>query len=445
MLTSYQIRKYLPLILLIAVSISVRVFYTRTFPLVASNIDSREYYAIAELFQKNKDLGALFTPYRAPLYPFITYIFMILIGRPGYAGDFGGFGVLMSAIAFFQSALAVIAALLLFKLLFRITKSLSTSFIVVLFYTLDMILIPYERIHLTENVALNLTVIMASALWYVIAHPSVKSFTILLLIGIMQIMLRPAFLALVPLILIGIPLLSPRKKTLVLSVISLAIIFGITQLWTHHNRIRHGLNRFSVYSTINILGRIVKDDIPTVGKTKTSASLTEYRAIDGSKNPYDFLNWLDPLFFQKPEIFIDIDTFNLQTLVTQFPKYTKSALSDLPLAFSSIDTGAITTDKNSRAWIFGYMQNFYRLLHILFVSTLLPFMFLAFWIFNRDPTQSIKFGVFLGFLGYIQVILVTGFLGYEDFSRLAVPYFPLIYIGFGTALDNIRKYAGGHK
>lgn len=426
-------KRLLPILILVVIGIVVRIIYAFNFPEIISGPDGHEYYKLAVSFLEKRDMNILISPYRPPLYSIFTAFLIIFSGRPNHPLDFAGFPVLMNYIVFFQSLLAIAGVILVYFVFKRLKLPETLSFIGALILNLNMTLIPYERVYLTESLSVFWMILFAWVFLILFKTADLKSALFYLLISVSGILIKVALLPIPVLGLILIAFKNRSPKSLAVYFITGFLFISIPFLWIRHNQSQYGIPKFSVYSSINLLGRIINHRLPPELDEDTIDFYNQIQTTYKSpvpQNPYQFLSALDPYYFKNLHIFAELDKFNLQMISGSKIRFISGIISDLPLNFTRLNpltVHRINPANSFWANFFSAVQYLYRILGLIFIL-FIPVSFILFFVsIIKKINNHLYTAISLGVMASVFVITNTIF-GYEDFSRLSTPAIPILFI-----------------
>lgn len=325
--------------------------------------DSFEYETYAKNIGRGVSLKLLIQPYRVPLYSSIILA----------AGT-------SERLMLLQSLAVIGSVLLLYQTMILLGISQILAFAVSLVFASDPLLIPWERMMLTESFAISWVVVLA----YFIVRKKLLPVTIWSLVGIY---LRPS-LVFLPLVVF----IFHKSKWLI--IFAAFIVFHIyinSTLWNYKG--------FQVIGEFNLLGRILTLNLP-VDNSFYGEKIRDYRATGGIPNPYRFLDWIDPTIYVNSPRLNELATFNHSVIANNLPTFLWRALADIPQAVTGISQFVKPTT----------FQTPFQIFHAIGFAALL-----------------LTLPRILSLVAIVHIVTSVLF-GYEDFPRLVAPAIPLLYI-----------------
>jgi hypothetical protein len=429
-----NIKEIIYIALIILAASLIRFIYYKYQPEVLSAPDGHEYYNMAVKYRDNISLSTLFTPLRPPLYPvFLALIADLTIG-PRNPISFSNYPDIMDRLALFQTIFSILGCLLVYFIFRKSGLPPSFSFLGSIIHSFNLILIPYDKIFLTESLSIFGAILFVWAFIRFINKQTLTNSILLLLIASTAITLRWAFLSLLPLLLVFFILFNNKLKTIAISAFCLGLFILVLVAWKQFNFKNYGFDILSVYSPINVFGRILKDDIPVENTSKTNPNLYQFlvnwRKLNSPKLPYQFLMGYDYLYFKHPQTFSDLESFNRNIILGNFPAFALHALSDAPRAYLDKNSYAELKNPDLTGLILKSIQLIFYFLQLIFLIIIPLYLILFIYFLPKKISGSLAIALTLGLSGYIQIFVVGSILAYEDYSRLSIPFMPMLFMSF---------------
>lgn len=416
--------KYTFAVLLIA--IFARIIIAGTFPNLAIENDSADYYDIGRSILTFPNLSTIVNPNRTPIYPlFIASIVRITTrGLPEIFSPEFMKGAQMILLA--QGALGIIASLFWYNTLLLTGLSKRLALYCYIFSTANIAVIAWERRLMTEGIAIS-WLLIEMYLFLRLLHGYSRKLLILTVIhSITGFLLRPAFILIPPVLFLSIAALQKNNLIRVKYAILVALFLIIPFSYAIGNRLYHGYNGITYYSDINLLGIIMQAGIPLESGARYSEiynSLRTYKAGGGNPYVFDFIIFYDRMIFINMSKMSELQHF-AQTVLKHNPiRYLVSSLSAIPKTFSYHFLFDLPTEANP------ITKKIFILLEIIYDNTvtltvmIFPFYVYLLWTKKWKRSVTGRSLVIIGVIAMTQSFL-TAFFVYEAdplFKRMMAP------------------------
>lgn len=432
----------LPLLIILVVAIIARLIFFSVFSGAAIVQDSQSYgWAGQEILQK-PFFSSLINPIRPPMYPlFLSWIMLFTGWDPRIPIETILMGTTGNVIMTIQSVVSILSCLLLYLL----CKNIMPKFIAIvlsLIYCIDLKIIPWERYILTESFSISWMIGFIFLTYYTLKKPSLLTIASIFFFSIIGIFLRSTFLGLLPIVFLVIMVSHPTKKIMSTIMLFALCYVGVVGSYIVLNGHYHNNRTFQFVSSVNIFGRIMKDNlpIPTLPDNKVYRTVSYFDERDYYKHPFKILHTVNGKFYYNSEIMKQLNEYNSTVLKQNGLQYIRQSFADIPNAITTISPWIrVLGPEFTRMPINIFLYNIQEIfIHIHTTLSLIIFTFPLF-LFVKKKTISLKILLLCGFV-YTYIVLSSVLLGYEDFSRLTSASTPLLFIYVGVLIDFGGKY-----
>jgi hypothetical protein len=247
-------------------------------PLVFQLPDSPSYITLATRLIHQPDLGNLFDAYRTPGYP----AFLALIGlAQGSVAD--------TWVVYVQACLVVVTAFELYVLTFGLTGSRAAGAVAGILFGSNVRLLDWERLIMTESLAIFLVTTIALAFWLWMKHRAALWVAVFGVASAFAVLTRPSLLY-VPICLLAVVLVGDRRRWLSVVLLAVAVYLPVLGYSAVNDRLNPHAG-LSAVSNINLLGKILEYDMQGEGDAARFPTL--WQGISslprGDRDPYDIL------------------------------------------------------------------------------------------------------------------------------------------------------------
>lgn len=436
-------QKYVPLISIIVAAISIRILYSYYQPSIKLSSDSYEYANYAKNIFYHPSLKLLIQPYRTPVYPLIILGTQILTHSVGADIGTGAFQRSMNILMIIQIVLFGTAACMLFyRLCSQVTLPGTLSYFLTLFFATGMTFVPWERVLLTESLAMLWALSSATVLVRCIRKPKPIHYIHLTLLTWIGFYIRPSLIIFSGLSLVTLLLYRRRLPAIRWIVASGCVIFLFLGIHIYINRALWGYNGLIMIGDTNLFGKILEYNLPIDSArdhTFFYSRLTEYRARQGVPNPYRFYDTYDPDISINMGRLADLRSFTLTVLAHNIPRYLYESFIRIPRAIA--DTSDIISIPFHES---GLLQNILAALqqmavrvHAVSLLSLVIFPVALVRFFRKiSPQEAAGSALGLVALPYVYAMVL---FGYEDLGRLIVEVVPILLIFTAYWLSRVYR------
>lgn len=429
-------KKLLYLCILLVTSVIVRLFYAATHPAPIINADSYGYYGFGKQLVERPALSSFVNQYRVPVYSTILSGLMALNGKTSVPLDAPAFRPVLSQLLFIQGGLAVLSIALIYSLLIQLSIPVVWSFVISLFFSLNVYAYPLERAVMTDSLASTLLIGLIYLLVQLVQKPTQRKYILFGVLSAVSWLLRPNLL-LVPLLSLPLVLfVKANKKFLVLNlqIFFVSLLLPITFVFL--NSQYHGYAGISQINEINLLGRILEFNLPVeAGKQYTTyyQAVADNRKNNGPTMPYRFIDLYAPLTYVDTKLMSELQQFDRVVIANNLLSYITQAFSYIPKIFSddppllALDTKATTGIAGFFAQLWNVSQAVWQLGYLVFI--LWP---VSVWFYFTKPKASRMVPVILGATSVSQLLIIVFFDYYDmgQYARLASVIQPQTYLFF---------------
>lgn len=422
----------LPLIVFICLGLRLLYLHETVSPNYLE--DSDGYYSIANALFTNNFLINFFNPWRVPAYPLFIGLIMWIVQHINAPVGSPAFSQSMNLIVYIQTALGLAEIILLYLSLRTVGIRRCWSYALSLFIGMDVMLIWQERAILTECITTFWLVCLIFFFIRALKTPTWKKFLGLFFIFSLGFLIRPNYVFL-PFVLLPIIPICHRKpwitRLTLITVVTYAIVPGF---YIYQNSVLHGYLGITHTADINVLGRIVRNNIPIEsGKNVTFfyENIRDYRTRkENTETPYIFLDTYDPFIAGNPVRLNEMQLFTKKVFLGAFPQYVGSVIRDLPNSLTQAPDdrllSPITVKSPGISKFLTGISRFYLTMQYL---TFAIFLFIPVTLLSFFRRRTFEFAVltFLGILSLYQIFVML-FYGYEDWGRLIGAGQPVYYL-----------------
>lgn len=419
-----SITRNIPIISILLIAIVFRLILAYFHPTIVLSADSYEYDAYASNIHNYPSLKLFIQPYRTPIYPlfilFSRYISGMIHVPP------------MNVLMFLQSCMGIAGILLFYRLCLRLEIHRKLALIVTLLFATNMLFIAWERVLLTEALAIFYVLLFASIFVEQALKP--KPVFIMLLAGMSFVgfYLRPALILFSGMSFVVLFLY--QRKFSVRKWICIAILFVVLFLGFHRyiNLNKWAYNGLIMISDTNLFGKILEYNLPIESGKQYSFfynNLTHYRENNGTPNPYRFYDVHDPDISVHMDRLAQMRMFTLAVISHNLQTFIFRSIFFIPWALSDVSVLIRPMLPKGLVEIYQGIQSM--------ILLAIPFL-----LFKARKTAISLLGV----ISFAYVFAMVMF-GYEDWGRLIVEVMPLIllftvYLGKDLLMGSFRRCGG---
>jgi len=422
-------QKKILFILVITTAVIIRHLFSVYHASITIASDTYGYYGIARLLQQDF-AGYFINDSRTPFYPLFLAIIMKFKSYTDVPILTAEFSDGANLIAFVQHIIGILSLSLLFFILqeLKINKKLTAIFVILL--AVNPMLFSWERVLMPETLAIFFLILIAFILIKGLKSGKSAYFYLLLPLFIFLFLLKPIYV-LLPIFILPIIYIHKRTKKSLLLIVSISFLYLLVPFsYIKINQIRYHYRGINRSSDINLLGKILKYDLPVEAAKDIKyfyQNVKDYRTAKRDSMPYRFLEYYDPAVYGKTEILNLLPAFNYQVISSNLPDFTFKSVAELPQALTEASELVTPYETVSP------LGRFFNLLFTIYKS----FQYLFFLLIILIPYSFIKFLKKPGFLNTVLVILgiislyqifFSVFFSYGEFGRLINPVQPIIYL-----------------
>ena len=247
-------------------------------PLIFQLPDSSSYITLGARLANQPNLGNLFDAYRTPGYP----VFLALIGavQGGVPGTW---------VVYAQAGLMVVTAFELYVLIFGLTSSRTAAAVGGILFGSNVRLLDWERLIMTESLAIFLVMTIVLAFWLWMLHRSASWAVVFGVASILAVLTRPSLVYL-PVCLLAVVLVSDRRRWLPVLMVAASIYLPVLGYGVINDRL-HPHAGLSAVGNINLLGKVLEYGMQNGGDAARFPALWQgiTSLPSGDHDPYDIL------------------------------------------------------------------------------------------------------------------------------------------------------------
>lgn len=425
-------------ILLISATIIIRYLYGIYHPTITIASDTFGYYETGTLLVQDFS-GYFINDKRTPIYPLFMVSLLKLKGYENVPISSAEFSDGANLIVLVQQIIGALSLILLFFILRTLKFKESHAAVFTLFMAVNPMLFSWERVLMPETLTIFLLLFITFLFIKGLKTGKSAYFYPLLPLFIIFFLLKPIYILLpvftLPILAIfkGDPLQHCKGSpyiTLILVVFTSFVYLLVPLSYIKINQIRYHYRGINHSSDINLLGKILKYNLPVESAKDVKYfydNVKDYRTLQKDSMPYRFLEYYDWDIYHKRELLNLLPSFNSKVISNNFFDFATQSVLELPQALTDISELITPPDTTTPLGkFFSVLFNIYKALQYLFFSLiiLIPYSFIAF-IKKRDFTHAIS-----GFLGSIifYQIFFSIFFSYGEFGRLINPAQPIMYL-----------------
>lgn len=335
--------------------------------------DTISYIAVGERFLTKPSLETFVNVDRPPFYSiFIASIYRLAHAEPHHYENYIGQGEFI--IIVLQTITNVVSCLLAFSLLRKLFSS-RVAFIGGIIFALDYFVIAWNRYLLTESSSLLWMTIFCYVSYVLLQKVTLKKIVGFVLLAITGLLLRSAFLTIIVFPLVLAVWITKKKhiRALLISATILLIFFPLA--YKRLNKQFHHVDTIQYAQQMNILGVILKKNIPLGDQVSTSFGtfITNVRGI--STNPYVVISMWDPTYYQDSQTLAILEEFTTHVVRSEFIPYVTSAIQSYPVSFTTVPEVISLYSKNdSMSRILVTLQQWTLIWHEVLVALSAPLL-----------------------------------------------------------------------
>lgn len=424
---------------LISIASLVHLFYFYHAPGIIMSEDSYGYYEVGNLMLSKK---IFVNDMRTPVYPVFLSSVVYLLG--GFAAPVFSPKFLsgMHTVIYVQIFLGIFALVLLYFLLLNLNFKRLVAFIFSLFIAFDILLFSWERLIMTESLTIVWLIILSFILVKTVKKPKKKYFCLLFFLFSFGFLLRPIYAALPVLIIPLIIIYHRKKEILITGSLTVLACFFLVFFYTYQNKIHYRYNGLSRISDINLLGVILKFDLPIEAGKKYQTvytALSQYKKLGLGSSPWTFTEKYPEVFYGENVNRNELKDFNQAVITSNLPAYLFKSLLIFPSAMLETYPKIILVPASK-----GFLPSFYQLLFYFYKNMqyltflIFPFILVTTVKFLKKPNVTTTVMMILGVIILYQICLSV-FFSYWDFGRLIAPIQPEIYLFLFLFLNLLKK------
>ena len=397
-------------------------------PLMFQLPDSPSYIDLASRLVRQPDLANLFDAYRTPGYP----AFLALVGY--LQGNVAG-----SWVVYAQAALMVVAACEVFALTAGLSGSRAAAVVAGILFGSNVRLLDWERLMMTESLAIFLVISIALAFWLWLSRRSVRWAAVFAVASVLAVLVRPSLIYL-PAGLLAVLLVGDAKRWLAVTVVAAVIYLPALGYGAVNDRLHPGAG-LSAIGGVNLLGKVLEYGMQDEGDASRFAALRKEIADlpPGDKDPYDILRY-DPGAFGPN--YADASAFSVDIIARHPLEYLAKSTDDfagqwLIAPFAFIPPGPYP-------WLAQALASFALLTYAAYA--VLPLAVAVLILVWGRLERKAAIGIAALFVVVIGGLATNALFVYVDFARIRTPVdaLALVAVVSVAALAWRSATASGH-
>lgn len=342
-----------------------------------------------------------------------------------------------------QSFLVGIVGCILFYRLCRVVALSGTlSYLLTVFFATSMTFVPWERVLLTESLAIFWALFYATIILACMRQLKPIHSLLLAMLSWIGFYIRPSLIIFSGLSLMALLLYQRKLPARKWIVASGCFIFLFLAIHSYINRSIWGYNGLIMIGDTNLFGKILEYNLPIDSArdhTFFYSRLTEYRGRQGVPNPYRFYDTYDPNISINMGRLAELRSFTLTVLAHNAPQYVYESFIRIPRAIT--DTSDIIriprNESNILQNVLTKLQQMAQLVHAVATISLAIFPIALIRFFQKISSSEARASL-LGLVALPYVYAMVLF-GYEDWGRLIVEVMPLVLIFTAYWLSRIYR------
>jgi len=400
-------------------------------PLTYQLPDSPSYVALASRSISHPSLSALFDSYRTPGYP----AFLALVGacQGQVAGDW---------VAWTQAALMVVTAFELYALTCGLTGSRFAAAVAGIAFATNVRLLDWERLVMTEALAVFLVTTMALAFWLWMRRHGRSWAVAFCLVSMYTCLTRPSLLYL-PICLALAVLVSNRQRWSEVLLVSLAVYLPVLGYAAVNDRL-HPHAGLSAVSNINLLGKVLEYQMQGEGDAARFPSVSKGISSlhRGDADPYHILQ-ADPGALGVN--YVDAAAFSEGVITRQPGEYLTRSAADFLAQGVAVPYAYIPSGRFE--WATRGLAAYALIAYAAYPS--LPLLVAGLGLLWRRLDREVALGVGALLVAVIGSLATNALFTYVDFARLRTPVDALAFVAAISVSSHLmrlltRKQARGY-
>jgi len=379
-------------------------------PLTFQLADSPSYISLGARMASHPAAAALFDPYRTPGYPLFLAVIGVLQGTVGGAG-----------VVYAQAGLMVVTAFELYALTFGLTESRAAATAAGFLFATNVRLLDWERLIMTEAVAVFLVTTTLLAFWLWLRRRSATWAAMFAAVSVFSIVTKPSLLYL-PACLVVIAILGDRRRWLPVLAVSTAIYLPVVGYAVINDRTSPHAG-LSAVSNINLLGKVLEYRMQ--GEGDAAAFPVLWQGINslssGDTDPYNILK-ANPAALGAN--YWDAAVFSQGVIGHHLFEYLIKSAGDLYLQWTAVPYAYIPS--GGWQWLTQALAA-YALVAYAAYPALIPAIVGLAMVWRRLDRQ-VALGIAAVIVAVLGGLVTNAFFTYLDFARLRTPIDALAFV-----------------
>lgn len=407
---------------------------------IANPWDSVSYGAYAFQALRAQGVEDVFNQVRPPVYPlFIAAVYAL----QGVSKDTPYEHIyallnsdILTPLVLFQSLMGVISCVFFYLILAKLI-SLRLAFSFAVIFSVHPLILPWDRLILTESLSISFLVCYMFFLLRFYEHPTFGRGLIVVTFALLLTWLRSMYMLLLP---VSFALFFVRQRT-VKSFLQAYVFVGmfflpvLFHIWV--NAVYHRVPSFQVMGAVNMFGRVLLRPypIPDIPNNRVSRWMSLYYTPSSTYiNPFPILESMSELYFlYNRELLNEMKEYTNAVIRNNMVSFFRDVLVDIPKAFEVNSSIALL----DYPFLFLFQQSSVVLLIVfsLVLAATLPYAILRFLF---SSSLVIMMGMLTGILSLLFLLLGVLY-GYTESSRYILGSIPLLLIYIGICIDSVIK------
>ncbi|MFI5281976.1 MAG: hypothetical protein ACHQ0J_02460 [Candidatus Dormibacterales bacterium] len=406
----------------LASAIGQAVILTRH-PLTFQLADSPSYIALGSRLVSHPSLSALFDAYRTPGYPVV----LALIGA--VQGTVAADGVVYA-----QAVFMVITALEVYALTFGLSGSSVAAALAGVLFATNVRLLDWERLVMTEALAVLLVTTLVLAFWLWINHRAMAWAVLFCATSSFAILTRPSLL-LMPFCLGAVVVIGDRRRWLPLLIMGAAIYLPVAGYAAVNERLNPHAG-LSAVSNINLLGKVLEYDMQGEGDKAAYPALWQgiTGLAPGDRDPYNILKTSSEALGPNYQ---DAARFSSDIILRHPFEYLWKSGRDLVAQSLAVPYAYIPP--GSTQWLAELVADYALVPYAAYPA--LPLAIAGLVVVWRRLDPQVALGIAALVAAVVGGLGINALFTYLDFARLRTPLDPLAFVAAIVVGSRFAQYA----
>lgn len=394
------------LLLIIIFAVSIRFLYTQYNPLITIASDTYGYYRVGNRILQENFAKYIINDERTPIYPLFLSTIMKLQGILGISILSDEFFIGARLIVLVQHTIGMLSLILIFFILKSLKVKRTYAFLFTLIMAINPFVFSWERVLIPETISIFFLLFTVFIFIKGLEKGKTICFFLFLPSFIFGFLLKPIYILLPLFLLPLIPIYYRSRNSLLYAIFILFLYLLLPYLYIKQNESNFGYRGINHSSDINILGKILKYELPVESAKDVKyyyENIKDYRTKKEDPMPYRFLEYYDGQIYDKKELLNLLPSFNLKVIKANYKEFITKSFQEFPQAL--LDTSEIiaSTDINTYLGVFFFLlyEIFTKFQYLYFLAIII-FPFSVFR-FLKKPTFENSTSLLLGTISVYQI------------------------------------------